>query len=102
MTTPRPIALAHQIMVAKLGTLRPPRIFVNPDPEEFGAVNEYLTDVARIVDECLLAVGKEVKANASVNINLDFFTNVLANELEGNACFEVERAAEEVRNERAA
>jgi len=97
-----PIKSAHLDMVKTLSMLQPPRIFVNPDPEEFGAVNEYLIAIARIVDECLLAVGKDVKANASVNINLGFFTDVLRNELEGNACFEVDRAADEIRDERAA
>lgn len=96
------IYTAHQTMLAKLAALRPPHIYVNPDPEEFGAVNEYLLDVARIVDECLLAVGREVKCNTPVRINMDLFTNVLRDALEGNACFEVERAIEDIRSERAA
>lgn len=98
----RPIALAHQTMLTKLAALRAPHIYVNPDPEEFGAVNEYLLDVARIVDECLLAVGREVKCNSSRRIELRDFTNVLRNALEGNATFQVDQAIESLVEERAA
>ena len=99
---PSPIRDAHAFMVQRLAALQPPRIYANPDPEEFEATSEYLLDVARIVDEMILAVGREVKSSASVNINLDVFTNCLRDQLEGNATFEIEREVESLKQERAA
>jgi hypothetical protein len=97
-----PIRDAHTLMVTRLATIAPPRIYINPDPEDFEAVSEYLMAVARVVDQCLLSVGQEVQSNASVRINLDLFTNTLRDEIEGNAVFEVLREAETIKEDRVA
>jgi hypothetical protein len=97
-----PIRDAHTLMVTRLATIIPPRIYINPDPEDFEAVSEYLMAVASVVDQCLLSVGQEVQSNASVRINLDLFTNTLRDEIEGNAVFEVLREAETIKEDRVA
>lgn len=99
---PNPIRDAHAFMVQRLAALIPPKLYADNDPEDFEATTEYLLDVARIVDEMILSVGREVKSSASVNINLDVFTDCLRDQLEGNATFEISREAENIREERAA
>lgn len=95
-----PIAVAHAEAVRRLACLIPPRIYVNPDPEEFEATSEYLLDVARIVDELVLAVGREVKSNATCAIDLKLFSNVLTNALEGDATCEIGREVESLKEDR--
>jgi len=99
---PRPIKQAHELMLAKLCALRPPHITVNPDPEEFQATQEYLLNVARIVDAMIIEVGREVQSNSSLRIDLKLFENVLTDALEGFAVYEIEREIDDMKEERAA
>ena len=97
---PNPIAVAHAEAVRRLACLIPPRIYVNPDPQEFEATSEYLLDVARIVDELILSVGREVKSSASVRIDLATFTNVLRDGLEGFSIHEISREVASLKEDR--
>ncbi len=96
-----PIRAAHAAAVAKLSALQAPRIFVSPDPEDFEAVNTYLLDVARIVDELILSVGRDIRSNATTTVDLKLFTDVVRDALEGNATFCITTQAEAVQSERA-
>lgn len=89
-----PINDAHNTMIFRLAALIPPRIYVNPDPCEFENTADYLCDVARIVDQWLLAVGREVNSNTSVRIDMSLFTDQVLGAVEGNATYECTRAAE--------
>ena len=97
---PNPIAVAHAEAGRRLACLIPPRIYANPDPQEFEATSEYLLDVARIVDELILAVGREVKSSASVNIDITSFENVLRTGLEGFATYEISREVASIKEDR--
>lgn len=99
---PRPIKAAHELMLAKLCALNPPRLTVSPEPDQFEAVSEYLLDVARIVDAMILEVGRDVKSNASRNIDLRYFDNVLRDGLEGFAVYSITEEIEALKEERAA
>ncbi len=100
MSAPAPIRAAHVAMVAKLSMLQAPRVYVNPDPADFENVNDYLLDVAKIVDELLLAVGREIKSNATTTVDMSQFTDVLRGAIEGNATFQITQQAEAVQSER--
>lgn len=97
-----PIRAAHQTMVAKLSALQAPRIFVSPDPCEFENVNDYLLDVAKIVDEMIEAVGRDIKSSGTVPFDMGCFTDVLTDALEGNATHAITMQAEDIQAERAA
>lgn len=101
-TNARPIAAAHAAMVAKLAAIIPPRLYASNDPEDFEATADYLLAVARVVDGMIRAVGEEVKSSANVRIDMDCFTDTLTHSLEGFATFEITRAADEIKAERAA
>lgn len=95
-----PIQAAHDEMVRRLSGFTVP--WINnavPSTDEFEAIRTYLTDVARIVDACILEVGREVSANATTNVNLKLFTNVLDDALTGEALFEIERVVEVMRED---
>ena len=47
---------AHHTMIAKLQQLFVPKIYVEPEPEDFEEVREYLSDACDIINEWLKAV----------------------------------------------
>lgn len=101
-TLPHPIAMAHLTMVAKLAAIKPPRIYVSPTPDEFGAVADYIEAVARIMDEWHLLVGEEVKSNSTVRIDMTLFTDVFRDATEGLSVFEAERPGKALNEDRGA
>ena len=60
----------------------------------------HLMDLARIVDAYILALGRDVQDNSSQPIDLADFTDQLCAALEGNAAFQLSRAAQSVRDAR--
>jgi hypothetical protein len=97
-----PIAVAHAETVRRLACLIPPRLYANNDPEDFQAVEEFILDYARIVDDLILSVGKEVASSASVRIDITSFENVLRTGLEGFATYEIGREVASLKEDRAA
>ena len=93
------IAKAHAELVRELSAVVPPRIHVNPLPEEFEDTADYILRVAKMVDRWLLSVGLEVKCNATATVNLDAFRDIVAENLEGWATSECDSAAETLRQE---
>lgn len=99
---PRPIKAAHELLLAKLCALFPPHIPVQPSPDDFEATREYLEDVARIVDQLILEVGREVQSNSSRAVDIRDFENVTLNALEADTLHYLTREADELRETRAA
>jgi hypothetical protein len=96
-----PLALAQATMVTELGRLVAPRLPVNPEPEDFEDVADYLVRGARIIDAWIKEVGLEVRSSATHRVDMKVFTDVLKDGLEGNATYEIDACAEAVREERA-
>lgn len=95
-----PLAKAQAVMVGELARLAAPRLHVNPLPEEFEDVADYLLRGARIIDAWIKEVGLEVRSAAVTNIDMGPFTEQVVGALQGNAMFEIDRAAEALREER--
>lgn len=94
-----PIAKAHEALIAELAPMQPPRIHINPHPEEFEDVADYILRVAQMVDRWLLAVGTEVRSNATAHINLDLFKGMMVDAVDGWCTSECDGAASELRSE---
>jgi len=95
-----PIAAAHVTLIRELAPLAVPKLHVNTDPEEFENVADYIVRVSGIFDRWLKAVGEDVKSSAVCNVNLGMFTGQFQATVEGYATFELDRAAESLREER--
>jgi hypothetical protein len=93
------IAKAHEALIAELAPMQPPRIHVNPHPEEFEDVADYILRVSQMVDRWLLAVGTEVRSNATTHINLDLFKGMMVDAVDGWATSECDTAAAGLRDE---
>ena len=101
MPTPDLIVQAHGALVAKLAVVRPSRIVGGfADESDLEARASHLMDVARIVDAYILALGHDVRENTAEPIDLSDFTDQLVAALEGNATFQLSRAAQRLRESR--
>lgn len=100
---PHALQAAHDAMVSKLAAIKPPRIYLDPDPDDFEAAAGYVADVARIMDEWHRAVGQEVASNAPAGLVFaPVFQDAFRGATEGMSIFEITRAAEALKEERAA
>lgn len=95
-----PFAQFQAQLVAELCRIVVPKISVNPEPEEFEDVADYLLRVARIFDRLLKAVGEEVDRNSTIKVDLSVFTDAFFSAVDGMATFECDRMARTVREER--
>jgi hypothetical protein len=86
-------------MIDELRCLAVPHIHINPQPEEFEDVADFIKRVAAIADRWLLSVGTEVRSSAIGTVDMRQFTDVFVSAIEGNATFELDRAAEDYRGE---
>jgi len=101
MPTPDPALQAHGLLVTRLAAVRPNRIAGGyADEVDLEMRATHLMDLARIVDAYILALGRDVKDNSAQPINLADFTDQLCMALEGNATFQLARAAQAVREAR--
>jgi len=98
--TLHPLAKAQAMMVGELARLVAPKLSANPEPEDFEDVADYLLRGARIIDEWIKEVGLEVRSASIGNVDINDFTDVLKNAVEGFATYEIDTAAEAVRDER--
>ena len=90
-----PVLKAHGVLVTKLAVVQPNRIVGGyADEADLEARAAHLMDIARIVDAYILALGRDVKETTSQSIDLSDFTDQVTAALEGNATFQLSRAAE--------
>lgn len=78
----------------KLCGLMMTRLHGEPTKGDAQAVVRDLLDIGRIVDEAILAIGREAKAHFGSHIDLTLFTDQLGGALEGNATFNICEAIE--------
>lgn len=96
-----PITKAQAAMVGELARLAAPRIHADPHADEFEDVADYLLRAAGIIDAFFLEVGLEVKSSATTHIEIEQFTDVVKNALDGYATAEIDHAAECIREDHA-
>lgn len=94
-----PFAMYHAAMVAELCRVVVPKIGINPLPEEFEDVADYIIRTARMVDRWLKAVGEEVDRNATCKVDMSVFSDTFLAGCEGQSTFECDRAARVLREE---
>jgi hypothetical protein len=99
-TATHALAVAHQQMVLELSCIAIPRIFVDPEPEEFEDAADYLIRVAQVMDRWLRAVGDEIKSNASTKVDLKYFEDQFVSAINGWSTAEADKAAAALREER--
>lgn len=83
---------SHAALVAGVATLKPPVLPMVPDAEEVRAFDEYLVALAKVVDNHLAAVGREL-SGAVIGVDRSQFEGVLFGAIDGAALFEVSEAA---------
>jgi hypothetical protein len=76
----------------------PTRIPIEPAPADFEPVADDLRVLARKVDALVAAYGDYVGANAP-GLDRSLFQDVLFSAIDGNALYEIERAAQELRDD---
>jgi hypothetical protein len=93
-TSTNPISVAHFAMIKELARMQPAKISVSGAPEDFEDVADYIVRLAATFDRLLLAVGESVKENALCQVDLNDFTGVVADAIQGNATFDIDQAAQ--------
>lgn len=95
-----PLAKAHFALVQELARLNVPHYSTTATPEQHEDVADYLLRIAQAMDRHLKEVGQEVQSNCTVNIDLrGCFEHAFVAALDGNATFEIDRAARELREQ---
>lgn len=94
-----PFQIAKLNLIASLARLPVPTLSVTPDPEQFEDVSDFIRSIASYGDVCMRAIGKEVKSNATVNIDLNAFESPFTDAVDGNATFECARAGDAFRED---
>ena len=98
MPAPDPAVQAHAMLVTRLAAVRPNRIVGGyADEVDLEMRATHLMDLAHIVDAYILALGRDVQENTSQSIELADFTDQVTAALEGNATFQLSRAAQRIR-----
>lgn len=101
MPAPDPAIQAHGLLVTRLAAVRPNQIKGGyADEVDFETRATHLMDLARIVDAYILALGRDVKDNTSQPIDLADFADQVCAALEGNATYQLSRAAQCLRESR--
>jgi hypothetical protein len=95
-----PLAKAHFALVQELARLHVPHYGMHPTPDQHEDVADYLVRIAQAMDRHLKEVGRDVQDNApGVKLDGKCFDGAFLGAIQGNATFEVDRAANAVREE---
>lgn len=78
----------------KLLGLQMTRLVGEADKSDAQALTRDLLDIAKIVDDALLEIGREAKAHFGSHIDVSLFTDQLLGAIQGNATFNVCEAIE--------
>jgi hypothetical protein len=90
-----PFEAMRLALIKRLLELKAPKAYPSfPSPGHHEGVAQHIRDAALIFDEWLAAVGFQVSDNATCNIDMRVFEDTFTAAIEGNATFEVDRAAE--------
>lgn len=91
---PNPLDLIVQNAGRKLAALQMTRLYAQADKGDAQGLVRDLLDISRIVDEAILAIGREAKAHIGHDVDLSLFADQLSGALEGNALFNLCEAVE--------
>jgi hypothetical protein len=93
-----PLDLIVQNCGRKLCGLQMTRLVGEPDKGDAQSLTRDLLDIAKTIDDALLAIGREAKAHFGSAVDLSLFADQLLGAIEGNATFTI-CAAVEARDE---
>jgi hypothetical protein len=93
---PSQIGIAHHQLIARLMSLRVPRIAGTADGPDIRALSDYLVEVADASDALVAAVGRELKAHAPSPVETALFERPFFKSLEGEALHEIATVADEL------
>lgn len=94
---PMPLHSAHSELQERLRELEVPALSNDATTDEIEAVDTYLAAFVEAVDKHLLAIGDAVKRRTLAHVDIMEFTNVLRNETDGRARYELECVINEIR-----
>jgi hypothetical protein len=101
--TPNPLDTAIHNAGRKLLGLQMTRLWGQGDKGDAQSLTRDLLDIAKIVDDALLTIGREAVAHFGSDVDLTLFTDQLLGAVEGNAthtiCAAVEAREEEIEAE---
>lgn len=102
-TFPRPpvtLESAFRTFIAGLSRLKaPPAPGMNPTPGFYDSILDHMCEVKALVDNWTSDVGFIVSDNAPMTLDIKLFDRPFSDALEGNALWELERAAMVLRDE---
>lgn len=90
---------AHQELLRKLHALEVPKLDHCSTPDQLLGVKEHLEEIAKAVDAYVEKVGEEATRSTTAHIDDRWFRHLLFGALDGYALFELEKAADEIREE---
>lgn len=89
-----PLDLIVQNCGRKLCALQMTRLVGEADKSDAQSLTRDLLDIAKIVDDALLLIGREARFHFGSDVDLSLFTDRLLNSLEGEATHTICAAAE--------
>lgn len=95
-----PLAVAMGELVRALIAMPVPRIPIEPEPGDIQDINIFMSDYTKAFDALHKVVGEQLAANVSSKVDMGCFTDVFRDAIDGMASFEVNRAADILRDER--
>src|SRR5216684_2478892 len=96
-----PFEAARLKLIASLLAMKAPAAYPSfPVPSDHAGVADHLREAAIIFDEWLATVGHQIRDNASNDVDERVFEGAFTGAIEGNATWEVEKAAETLLDER--
>lgn len=100
---PNPLDTAIHNAGRKLCALQMTRLYAQADKSDAQALTRDLLDIAKIVDDALLLIGREARMHFGNDVDLTLFTDQLLGAVEGNAthtiCAAMESREEEIEAE---
>lgn len=94
-----PVKSAMEVLIATLAHLPTPKIPVEPLPGDIQDMNIHIFDFAKAVDAYFRVLGEHLQANATCKVDMSCFTGVFSGAVEGMASYEVNRAADVLRDD---
>ena len=95
-----PFEVARRKLVASIAAAQVPYGYpAYPAPDDHEAVRDHIREIAERCDEWLSAVGLEVKSNVTTKVSMSDFEHVFTDAVDGNTLFELDRAAEQLRED---
>lgn len=97
---PQTVESSFHMLIARIVSLRPPRIVGEPDGDDLRGVSNHMVEIADAVDAYFEQIGRMVQSNAPVKIEQKLFRDPCFQAIAGNAIFEIARVAEALDQER--